>query len=1102
MLDSLSIPDTARIKQDTMTIKMDSVVFDKEKVSMKRKYMFSDSIMSVHNLRTASNIYESYNVNSLQYTPKSPVVSSIISQVDCPVSLYNGIPEINIPIYNISIDGLNIPISLNYHASGIKVAQESSWVGLGWSLNAGGVVARSIMGGDDFYEEVPPGYIREGYLTAPEITEEVSEDYFETIYESLAFPNVYLVKDAEPDIFSYSMPGYSGKFLIDKSRGPVQVEPSVKLKIEYPTDDALKKYFVITSPDGTKYTFRKYESTSSISRSGSITRNNPNASRFDDNMDYVNRNYSSPMRYTSSWMLTDIMTTNNRHVSFDYEAESYVSPAYESAELYHVLRQMDGMVGPGNNAVVYTCHKSIISTWRLKRISWDEGHVEFLTSSRNDIVGETDGTAPEKLDAVVVKNSLGTTIKRTNFFYDYMNNNYSGNYQHVFKRLMLNSVKDSIDTNCCYDFEYYNGSLPAKNSNNIDYWGYYNGIEQGENYYCPTTYLGTMYAGADKSSSVNHMKIATLHKITNPTKGCTTLNYGAYTEITSPSINTVTHRVHEVANVYKEDMYDTYSQYPESFSETVNISVSTTMSIRGFLENEGCNLDPNVVYDHDSYAPFRIYKHKSNGTREIVFYYPVPSAMLTNCSYDYDDRNIILGPGTYTIEAESMTNDTWYCFSYTYDKTETVTSPATTRYGAGLRVESITGATTKNYTYTDGKMLVSPIITKNILITEPVLIGDNTYEKCYTQYMVQCSKPGNNLSTLGHGYIYGYSNVMESEGNKFTKHYFYNHPEVNPYPECAQVPAIYDGMNGVEWKVESNQYTEEKSYELRESQEVKGFVYESEAGHIYDYLYIVKWPLLVGKTLTESENGGTHVSATTYTYDDYFRLKTEIITDGSSTYTKAIRYPVASGNMVEQSMINKYMIGTQLENTLSKAGYMVAGKKTQYIESQGKILPSVDYKLKQNVGLTNSNYSSYYKADINYSNHNEYGMPMQMTANSENTVIIWSYKGIYPVAIIKNASYSEVAAILSSNFINSITSKQKPTSTDMNSLDQLRNLRDDWSVVTYEYLPLMGMVSETDERGLKKIYEYDSSARLSGAGFKIGNQTYYTEKYNYNYPTR
>src|SRR5262245_60995359 len=77
--------------------------------------------------------------------PPSPVAASLGKYVEQPVGLYNGIPQVDIPIYTIQAANLSLPISLSYHASGIKVSEMASNIGLGWSLNAGGVITRSVM---------------------------------------------------------------------------------------------------------------------------------------------------------------------------------------------------------------------------------------------------------------------------------------------------------------------------------------------------------------------------------------------------------------------------------------------------------------------------------------------------------------------------------------------------------------------------------------------------------------------------------------------------------------------------------------------------------------------------------------------------------------------------------------------------------------------------------------------------------------------------------------------------------------------------------------------------------------------------------------------
>src|ERR1700759_3620789 len=75
----------------------------------------------------------------------SPNAASLGKYGDIPVSYNTGIPDINIPIYTIKSSQLQLPISLSYHAGGIKVQEQASWVGAGWALNAGGVITRTVI---------------------------------------------------------------------------------------------------------------------------------------------------------------------------------------------------------------------------------------------------------------------------------------------------------------------------------------------------------------------------------------------------------------------------------------------------------------------------------------------------------------------------------------------------------------------------------------------------------------------------------------------------------------------------------------------------------------------------------------------------------------------------------------------------------------------------------------------------------------------------------------------------------------------------------------------------------------------------------------------
>lgn len=81
--------------------------------------------------------------------PPTPEAAGMIRYGEYPVSPATGVPAIDIPLYTIVCDGYELPVSISYHASGIKVNDVASEVGLGWTLNAAGIVLRNICGAPD-----------------------------------------------------------------------------------------------------------------------------------------------------------------------------------------------------------------------------------------------------------------------------------------------------------------------------------------------------------------------------------------------------------------------------------------------------------------------------------------------------------------------------------------------------------------------------------------------------------------------------------------------------------------------------------------------------------------------------------------------------------------------------------------------------------------------------------------------------------------------------------------------------------------------------------------------------------------------------------------
>src|SRR5580693_3459594 len=65
--------------------------------------------------------------------PPGPNAAALMKFTDVPVSPYTGTADVTVPIYTVQAKGLSIPISLGYHTGGIRLKEESGWVGLGWA---------------------------------------------------------------------------------------------------------------------------------------------------------------------------------------------------------------------------------------------------------------------------------------------------------------------------------------------------------------------------------------------------------------------------------------------------------------------------------------------------------------------------------------------------------------------------------------------------------------------------------------------------------------------------------------------------------------------------------------------------------------------------------------------------------------------------------------------------------------------------------------------------------------------------------------------------------------------------------------------------------
>jgi len=60
------------------------------------------------------------------------------------VEYNSGTLKVGITLYEIRVNDIQVPISLNYSALGVKPGQRPSVVGMGWELNAGGKMVTQV----------------------------------------------------------------------------------------------------------------------------------------------------------------------------------------------------------------------------------------------------------------------------------------------------------------------------------------------------------------------------------------------------------------------------------------------------------------------------------------------------------------------------------------------------------------------------------------------------------------------------------------------------------------------------------------------------------------------------------------------------------------------------------------------------------------------------------------------------------------------------------------------------------------------------------------------------------------------------------------------
>ncbi len=475
-----------------------------------------------------------FGQNDIPHIPPSPDAASLGEYGNIPVNLYNGLPDINIPLYTINIRDVTVPITLSYYASGIHVEEESGWVGLGWSLNTGGVITRTVNGNDDFLYSTNHNY--RGYIYSDNSALEQDQ--------SPALGNYLLsvcqrVNDGQPDIFYFNFQGHTGKFFLEQKKSPgdpVKVKLLSPEKMDFSYNESSGTWTIWTM-DGYQYEFGEKEYTENWTGTGT------SAEEARSSITPPSPSIPYDQKFISSWYLTKITSPEGQQIDFNYghtdsngneyvaksiinisesveeclgkghlisktgclansPYENYgvipVDPGYNgNLDLQCLFNNLDsyssfdpanfGSNDPGNGCDIvrsYTASMNAYYQVYLRSIDFDQGSIIFKSGDREDMEKlDNDQRYPGKshappqyLSQIDIYNKSNTLLKSFDFSYSYFNSvETTDPFRYQRLKLITVDEKNGAVSIPPYKFEYNEEhSLPAKDSYSRDHWGYFN----------------------------------------------------------------------------------------------------------------------------------------------------------------------------------------------------------------------------------------------------------------------------------------------------------------------------------------------------------------------------------------------------------------------------------------------------------------------------------------------------------------------------------------------------------------------------------------------------------------------------------------------------
>ncbi|MEN7549517.1 RHS repeat domain-containing protein [Rapidithrix thailandica] len=1078
---------------------------------MQIRPLFIFYLLLLYSLTVPSTLMKAQGTDFTPYIPLSPNAAEFNKYGTHPVSLVSGTPQINIPIYELKVGSINLPISLSYHASGVKVTQYASWVGLGWSLNAGGVISRTVRGMPD---EEPFGWMNSS-VTISELEQLYDWGQLNSYVNNLM--------DSHPDFFSYNLPTKSGKFIYGKGSGGFITVPYEAIEIIRKSEN---NTYLITDDEGTKYQFEQ---------KGAFASDPDNSS-----MDI----------YVQSWYLTKMISADNTDsIQFVYETTSPPSSA-EPGQLSDTFSRvyMDTIIDRDFRLSPDPIEKTTTPIYHqyveLKEIIFNQGKISFMANTlRKDYKGAA-------LDTIIVykkENTTYTPVKKFSFEYGYFSTpNPLNQFDY---RLKLHSCSEESLTEesvkKTHRFEYNSMPLPSTNSYAQDYWGYYNGKDNGD--LLPDVFpkvdgvgfFTTENVGSgDRTSSDTHIMVGMLEKIIYPTGGSSIFTFepNKYeSSITEPprSFQVAFLSVYGIGKkqVSEETKRFTYPSKASPLSGTLRITFSPHTNPGAVI------IDAQEVHLTDlTTGEKTIWTHTGDFTKELKL----------EVSYKFQ-------PGrTYEITGMVEDDPATKIYIDIIGKMKNA-QQFVTRSGGGIRVKEIA-----NYNF-DGKLSSKEVYQYNPLKNGvgKVVQNDNDFHnnfirRTYFFRHIDCKKnplPDDcsclaqtdqivytsssvypQVSFKGADVLYDLVTKIEYDENNVP-----NGKTIYSFDTYTGVEKFYNpGVPGG-WSIlqdmtgRTGQLSSERAYKY--NYKLDRFTLIKEAKYTYSKFntgyeegvnfwkkvkYAVDAPCVFHdpygdfgrftyhmklggwrNTKTTVKNydadGTVNVTKTINTFQNHKHLQPTEIRFTNSTGDEVVttnqyaddlsenelgRDLLKARNMQSQVLRQVKSINTK-PMSKTEVFYGAPYDNTSTSEVEGAVVPLSVLQYPDGTSVSK-------QVDYQY---NQQGKVVQVTQVLEKdaagnivksgpyTTYIWGYGYTYPVFKIENARYVDILSELTANELSNL--ENAPTQTQVEIIHQkLKEVFPTAMVYGYTYEPLVGISSQIDPNGKTTHYKYDGLGRL------------------------